>query len=108
MKTFAEIIEQVKRLSRDEKEDLHAMLDKILAEERRNEILDNHKQSMKELEKGKVKFYDNPQDLLNKPAKLKPFSKKEYLRLIEKSEEDVRKGRVYAQEEVARYFKAKK
>jgi hypothetical protein len=43
-----------------------------------------------------------------KPAKLKPFTKKEYLRMIEKSEEDVRKGRVYTQEEVVKYFKAKK
>ncbi len=65
MKTFAAIIEEVKKLSRAEKEDLHAMLDKILAEERRSEILNNHQQSMKELKKGRIKFYDNPKDLLN-------------------------------------------
>jgi hypothetical protein len=65
MKTFADIIEQIRKLSLSEKEDLHALLDKILAEERRNEIAENHKQSMKELKKGKLKFYSNPQDLLN-------------------------------------------
>lgn len=40
--------------------------------------------------------------------KLKPLSKKEYLKMIEDSEEDIRKGRIYAQEDVVKYLKAKK
>lgn len=40
--------------------------------------------------------------------KLKPLSKKEYFKMLEQSEEDIRKGRIYAQEDVVKYFKAKK
>ena len=65
MKNFAHLVEEVKNLSVEEKEDLRVMLEKILAEERRNEILSNHKKSMSEHEKGKIKFYDSPNDALN-------------------------------------------
>lgn len=65
MKTFATIVEEVKNLSIEEKEDLHLILDKILADEKRAEILANHQQSLKDLKEGKLKFYNKPQDLLN-------------------------------------------
>jgi hypothetical protein len=65
MKTFATIVEEVKNLSLEEKEDLHLLLDRILADERRNEVLANHQQSLKDLKEGKLKFYDKPEDLLN-------------------------------------------
>lgn len=65
MRTFADIIEQIRKLSLSEKEDLQTLLDKILIEERRKEIAENHKQSLKELKKGKLKFYSKPEDLLN-------------------------------------------
>ncbi len=65
MRTFADILEEIKKLSLSEKEDLWNILDRILADERRNEILMNHEESLKELKEGKLKFYDNPQDLLN-------------------------------------------
>ena len=65
MRTFADILEEIKKLSLSEKEDLWNILDRILADGRRNEILMNHEESLKELKEGKLKFYDNPQDLLN-------------------------------------------
>ena len=57
MKTFATIVEEVKNLSIEEKQDLHLLLDKILVEARRDELLSNHQQSMSELKEGKIKFY---------------------------------------------------
>lgn len=65
MKTFANLVEEVKNLSFEEKEDLHLLLDKILADERRAEILANHQESLKDLKEGKLSFYDKPEDLLN-------------------------------------------
>lgn len=65
MKNFAHLVEEVKNLSSEEKEDLRLMLEKILAEERRKEISANHEQSMKEVKEGKIKFYDTPNDALN-------------------------------------------
>jgi hypothetical protein len=64
MKKFADIVERVKDLSLEEKEDLHVILDYILAEERRNEILQHHKESLGELKSGKLKFYSSPGALL--------------------------------------------
>jgi hypothetical protein len=65
MKTFATIVEEVKNLSFEEKEELSTVLEKILVEERRKEILLHHEQSMKEHKEGKLKFYDSPKDSLN-------------------------------------------
>jgi hypothetical protein len=57
MKKFADIVERVKDLTLEEKEDLHQILDHILVEERRKEILRHHKESLRELKSGKLKFY---------------------------------------------------
>ncbi len=48
MKNFSEIIEQVKTLSMDEKEELHLLLEKYLIEARRDEIKENYQNSKKE------------------------------------------------------------
>ncbi len=64
MKKFADIVERVKELSMEEKEDLYSILDRILADERRNEILQNHKETLTELKEGKLNFYSTPKDLL--------------------------------------------
>lgn len=64
MKKFADIVEQVKELSIEEKEDLHSILDRILADERRKEMLTHHRETMDELKAGKLKFYSTPEDLL--------------------------------------------
>ncbi len=64
MKSFADLVEQLKELTMEEKEDLYSILDRILADERRKEILQNHRDSITELDTGKLKFYTNPEDLL--------------------------------------------
>ena len=69
MKKFADIVEQVKDLSFEEKESLHEILDHILADDRRKEILQHHKESMEELKSGKLKFYSSPEALLKSVQK---------------------------------------
>lgn len=44
----------------------------------------------------------------NTSAKMKPMTLKEYHKMIEESEEDVKAGRVYAHEDVVKYLKRKK
>jgi hypothetical protein len=39
---------------------------------------------------------------------LKPLSKKEYLKIIKESEEDIKSGQVYAHEDVVKYMKRKR
>jgi hypothetical protein len=39
-------------------------LDHILADDRRKEILQNHKESLAEFKSGKLKFYSSPEALL--------------------------------------------
>lgn len=54
--SFAQIVEEVKLLSSLEKQELRGLIDRYLAEERREEIYDNFVQSRKELEEGKIAF----------------------------------------------------
>lgn len=69
MKKFANVVEQVKELSLEEKESLHIILDHILADERRQEILRHHKESVAELKSGKLKFHSSPEALLKSVQK---------------------------------------
>ena len=46
MKQFAEVLEEAKELSLTEKEDLIQILDKIVAEERREGIYNNYQNSL--------------------------------------------------------------
>ena len=48
MKKFSTIIEEVQKLSIDEKEELHLLLEKYLVEARRDEIFENHRSSLTE------------------------------------------------------------
>jgi hypothetical protein len=64
MKKFAELVEEVKNLSIEEKGELSVILDHILIDERRNEILKNHHLGLDELKSGKLKFYDKAEDIL--------------------------------------------
>lgn len=43
--TFVDVVEDVKKLSFDEKEELRALIDNYLVEERRDEILRNYEAS---------------------------------------------------------------
>jgi hypothetical protein len=54
--SFAEVVEEVKNLSTEEKMELQALIEKYLAEERRQEIFDNYQASLDELKEGKLVF----------------------------------------------------
>jgi hypothetical protein len=54
--SFAEVVEEVKNLSLEEKLELRALIEKYLAEERRQEIFDNYQSSLDELKEGKLVF----------------------------------------------------
>ncbi|MCK6621467.1 MAG: hypothetical protein HUU32_02830 [Calditrichaceae bacterium] len=54
--TFGNIVEEIKRLSSEEKEELKLLIEKFLAEEVRKRIYRNYKRSLKELQDGKLEF----------------------------------------------------
>lgn len=62
--TFAGVVEEVKQLSFDEKQELKDLLEIYLIEERRQEILENGEQSRRELKNGELKFSSNIDELM--------------------------------------------
>ena len=54
--SFAEVVEDVKNLSTEEKVELQNLIEKFLAEERRQEIFENYQASLGELNEGKLTF----------------------------------------------------
>ena len=54
--SFAEIVEEVKRLSTQEKQELHQLIEKYLVEARREEIYARYIDSQTELDGGNLKF----------------------------------------------------
>jgi hypothetical protein len=54
--SFAAVVEEVKNLSTEEKLELQTLIEKYLAEERRQEIYDNYQASLTELNEGKLVF----------------------------------------------------
>lgn len=56
MSTFNQLVESVKKLSLDEKEELHLLLEKYLTEARRDEIYTHFEESKVEYKKGKRLF----------------------------------------------------
>ena len=54
--SFAEVVEEVKNLSIEEKLELQILIEKYLTEERRQEIYDNYQVSLNELNEGKLVF----------------------------------------------------
>jgi hypothetical protein len=54
--SFAEIVEEIKALSTQEKQELHELIEKYLIEERREEIYQSYICSISELEVGKAEF----------------------------------------------------
>ena len=59
MKIFSDVVEEVKELTLDEKEDLMNMLKNIIIEERRSDILQNYENSKQETRQ----FTNNMSDL---------------------------------------------
>lgn len=54
--SFAEVVEEVKNLSTEEKLELQALIEKYLVEERRQEIYANQQESLRELKEGDLVF----------------------------------------------------
>lgn len=59
MKGFSQIVEDVKKLSLSEKEELQLLLEKFLIEARRDEIHSHFEESKAEYKKGKTKSSSN-------------------------------------------------
>jgi len=53
---FATVVEEVKKMPYDEKEELKFLIEKYLIEERRDEILQNYEESLKEVRAKKIRF----------------------------------------------------
>ncbi len=60
---FADVVEEIKQLSSEEKNDLKNILERLLVEERREEIAREHKESREEYQAGKLNFSGNTRDL---------------------------------------------
>jgi predicted CopG family antitoxin len=56
--SFAEVVEEVKNLSTEEKIELQILIERYLAEEKRQEIYENYQASLTELKEGKLVFSD--------------------------------------------------
>ena len=60
---FAEVVEDVKQLSNEEKLELKGLLDNYLVDERREEILRNYDEARGQASSGKLKFTDDISEL---------------------------------------------
>lgn len=56
MMTFNDVVEGIKSLSTDEKQEIQLLLMQYIREERRDEIYDNFKSAQVEQQKGELKF----------------------------------------------------
>jgi hypothetical protein len=60
---FHLLIDEIQHLSLPEKEEIRALLDRFLIEERRAEISSRHQQSLDELRRGELEFSSDPDRL---------------------------------------------
>jgi hypothetical protein len=65
MPKFADIVENVTSLSLSEMEEIKRIIEKVLIEKRREEILQSGEDAKKELKERKLKFSDSANDLMN-------------------------------------------
>lgn len=61
--SFEALVENMRSCSMEEKEELKFLLERELIEERREEIYQNHRRSLKELKGGKAKFSSSISEL---------------------------------------------
>ncbi|MEK6301691.1 MAG: hypothetical protein AABO41_13355 [Acidobacteriota bacterium] len=61
--SFAEIVEDVKALSIQEKQELHQLIERYLIEARRDEIYEGYVLSVSELDQGKLEFSSDTDEL---------------------------------------------
>ncbi len=60
---FSDVIEAIKGLSTEEKQEIQLLLKQYLREERREEIYENFKAAQMEQQKGELKFSSNISEL---------------------------------------------
>ena len=60
---FAEIVEEIKQLSTEEKKELQDLLENYLVDERRRDIHENYQASLKELQDNKLNFSSDVDEL---------------------------------------------
>jgi len=63
--TFAQVVEDVKQLSSAEKEELHQLLKKYLIEERRRQILENHRAGLEEMQNDQLAVFTDTDSLMD-------------------------------------------
>jgi hypothetical protein len=63
--TFADIVEDVKQLSPEEKAELQELLKKYLIEEKRRAILENAEAGLKEYREGKLQSFSTVDELMD-------------------------------------------
>lgn len=61
--TFNDVVEGIKHLSTDEKQEIQRLLQQYLREERRNEIYNNFQLAQAEYKQNKLKFSSNITEL---------------------------------------------
>lgn len=61
--TFSDVVEAIKSLSIDEKQEIQLLIAQYLREERREEMLNNFKASIEEERSGKLNFSSNISEL---------------------------------------------
>jgi hypothetical protein len=60
---FANLVEEVKKIPYEDKEELKFLIEKYLIEERREEIYQTYKESLRELQSKKIKFSSDINEL---------------------------------------------
>lgn len=63
MTTFHDVVEVIKSLSTDEKQEIEILLQQYIREERRDQIYDNFQLAQVEEQKGELKFSSNINEL---------------------------------------------
>ncbi len=63
-KTFADVVDKVRQLSTEEREELIDVLKHSIIEERRHEILKNCEEGMQEYSRGNLKAYTDVDELM--------------------------------------------
>ncbi len=60
---FHTLIDEIRDLSLAEKQEIRTLLDRLVAEERREEMVRSHKESLEELRLGRLEFTSDPNQL---------------------------------------------
>ncbi len=61
--SFSDVVEAIKSLSTEEKQEIQLLLKQYLREERREQIYENFKRAQLEEQNGELKFYSNINEL---------------------------------------------